>query len=484
MQWNLSLKIRIYLSMILVVVVSFVVIGTITINHFANENKEFHENRLKRQETSVIKSIGYLLEKEGVFENPDSVVTLFANKISELADINGMDINIYNLSGKLLISTHTQYFEKGVFVFQLDNNIIEKMQQEQGRLVEKEHVDSLIILSTYRYMINKNGKPIAIINMPYFQEINMRNNENKSFLITLLEIYLALFIVTAILAYLLSNYITRSIATIGEKLKSTAFGNQTEPLIWKSNDEIGRLVNEYNRMLEQLNESAQLLAQSERESAWREMAKQVAHEIKNPLTPMRLNVQHIERSIHFNDEKDKNKFDTFAQSMIQQIDELSTIASEFSNFAKMPKSSVEDISVSTVISNTLALFKETPHIHFSFKKCQENDVVSIDKGQLSRIMTNLIKNAIQAIPSDKKGEINILCKSENNHVIISINDNGIGMTEEQKEKAFMPNFTTKTSGMGLGLAICKNSVNDAKGEIWFESTENVGTTFYHLIALK
>ncbi|MBL4624836.1 MAG: two-component sensor histidine kinase, partial [Flavobacteriales bacterium] len=266
---------RIYISMLMMIMVSFIVIGVVTVRHFMVENEEYHQDRLERKETAVIKSIGYFLEREGIYDNPDSVVVLFSDKICELADINNLDINIFNLKGELLISSHSDYFEKGVFVFQLDDAILTDLSEGNNRLIKEVEGDTLAILSTYRYMNNIDNKPIAIINLPYFQENRISKKEIRNFLVTLSEVYLFLFMGAAVVAYFLSNYITGSIQTIGAKLKQISLNKRNEPLEWNSNDEIGTLVKEYNRMLSELERSAELLGQSERESAWREMAKQV-----------------------------------------------------------------------------------------------------------------------------------------------------------------------------------------------------------------
>ena len=479
MLFGFSLRTRIYISMLMMIMVSFIVIGVVTVRHFMTENEEYHQNRLERKETAVIKSIGYFLEREGIYDNPDSVVVLFSDKICELADINNLDINIFNLKGELLISSHSDYFEKGVFVFQLDNKTLSELSLGSNRLIREVQGDSLSILSTYRYMNNIDGTPIAIINLPYFQENKISRQEIRDFLVTLSEVYLFLFMGAAVVAYFLSNYITGSIQTIGEKLKQISIGKRNEPLDWNSNDEIGSLVKEYNRMLFELEKSAQLLAKSERESAWREMAKQVAHEIKNPLTPMKLSVQHLERTLSPASEDWKERLQKFSSAIIEQIDTLSDIASEFSNFAKMPQAKTEKVDVNKELLGVLELFKDLPNITFSYDN-SSNDSLEImsDHNQISRVFTNLIKNAIQAIPGGKSGKIRIETKKKGDEVLISIQDNGTGISDDKKAKIFTPNFTTKTSGMGLGLAMVKNIVENSGGKIWFETVVDNGTTFY------
>jgi two-component system, NtrC family, nitrogen regulation sensor histidine kinase NtrY len=479
MLFRFSLRMRIYISMLMMIMVSFIIIGAVTVRHFMVENEEYHQDRLERKETAVIKSIGYFLEREGIYNNPDSVVVLFSDKICELADINNLDINIFNLKGELLISSHSDYFEKGVFVFQLNDQILTDLSFGNNRLIEEVEGDTLPILSTYRYMNNIDNQPIAIINLPYFQENRISKKEIRKFLVTLSEVYLFLFMGAAVVAYFLSNYITGSIQTIGAKLKQISLNKQNEPLEWNSNDEIGTLVKEYNRMLSELERSAELLGQSERESAWREMAKQVAHEIKNPLTPMKLSVQHIERTLSPHSEDWEERLQKFSNAMIEQIDTLSDIASEFSNFAKMPKAKTEKVDLDKALKLSLELFKEHPTANIYYENASNFPVeIVADHNQISRVFNNLLKNAIQSIPEGRKGEIRVEVINKEENILVTIQDNGTGISADKKPKIFTPNFTTKTSGMGLGLAMVKNIVDNSNGKIWFETKVNQGTTFY------
>ncbi len=369
--------------------------------------------------------------------------------------------------------------KKGVFVFQLEKELLQQLGRGDGRVINEVQGDTLAILSTYRYMNNINNQPIAIINLPYFQENKVSQNEIREFLVTLAEVYIFLFVGAAILAYFLSNYITGSIQTIGAKLKQISLSKRNEPLDWNSNDEIGALVKEYNRMLAELERSADLLAQSERESAWREMAKQVAHEIKNPLTPMKLSIQHLERTLSPEDENWEERIKKFSKTLIEQIDTLSDIAGEFSNFAQMPTAKTEKVDLNKELTQVVELFKDLPEAEISYQNNADSpSLIVADHSQISRVFTNIIKNAIQAIPETRKGKIEVNLKQKDQKVEVTIADNGIGIEPEQQEKIFVPNFTTKTSGMGLGLAMVKNIVENSRGKIRFDSTPNKGTTFY------
>ena len=247
---------------------------------------------------------------------------------------------------------------------------------------------------------------------------------------------------------------------------------------WKRDDEIGQLVKQYNKMVEALAESADKLSRSERESAWREMAQQVAHEIKNPLTPMKLSVQHLQRAWNEKSGNLDELVQRISKTMIEQIDTLSVIASEFSNFAKMPRPKNEVLDLDEMIRSAVNLFAVTPGLEIHFEENPGKRLVFADREQLSRAFSNLLKNAIQAIPENKKGMIGIAIKTENGLHVISVSDNGSGIPKALQSKIFSPNFTTKTSGMGLGLAMVKSATELLGGNIWFETTEGKGSVFY------
>jgi nitrogen fixation/metabolism regulation signal transduction histidine kinase len=274
-----------------------------------------------------------------------------------------------------------------------------------------------------------------------------------------------------------TTYVTKPLRIVQQQLARISLGKRNEPIEWQSNDEIGGLVSEYNQMLLKLEESAALLAKSEREGAWQEMAKQVAHEIKNPLTPMKLNLQYLQKVVNEGGEDFSGKFKKVSASMIEQIDTLAHIANEFSNFAKMPKVNLEQVNLREVIQSTIELFK-SDQAQISFSSEIDFPIVLADKNQCVRVFNNIIKNAVQSIPENRIGKIEINISSQNEMVLVSVKDNGSGISDSMKEKIFVPNFTTKSTGTGLGLAMVKNIITAFGGQIWFESDENEGTTFY------
>lgn len=457
--------------MILIILVSFVVTGYVLYQSFKTENEEYHEERLKRKELAINESIDYFLRDQPISSNTDSIVTLFDDKICELADINKLDINIYSISGNLIIGSNPELFDENVVPLSLSRSVRMAIAGADERLTVRHKRDTVEYWSTYDYINNAQNEKIAIINLPYADTQSIHQKDLQAFLTRLAEIYLALFIIAGVIAYLLSNYITGSLKAIGTRLKETKINEFTPSLNWKFDDEIGTLVKEYNKMIIKLEESAATLAKTEREGAWKEMAKQVAHEIKNPLTPMRLNVQYLEKTLKT---EQTEKLKEFTATMITQIDTLTNIADAFASFASMPESKIENVSAKVIIRQTTLLY---PGYNIAFHCKDESIKIKGDKDQLVRIMNNLIKNAIQAIPENIEPNIEVSLNRKEENVLIIVSDNGTGIPEEQRDKIFEPRFTTKTKGMGLGLAMVKNIVEGFEGEIWFETQIGIGTKF-------
>jgi len=262
-------------------------------------------------------------------------------------------------------------------------------------------------------------------------------------------------------------------------MKAISFGAENEEIEWKKDDELGELISEYNKMVKKLEESAQALARSEREGAWREMARQVAHEIKNPLTPMKLSIQYLQRAIDNNAPNVKELSKQVAHTLVEQIDQLSKIAGDFSQFANITNVKQQVFDLSDVINAIIILFNHDERINIIWKKDPGHFMVKADKTQINRLFTNLVKNAIESYTGDEKAFIIIQQQIKNdNQIIVSIHDEGHGIPEAMQPKIFAPNFTTKSSGTGLGLAICKGIVEKANGNIWFKTKETEGTTFY------
>lgn len=475
-KYPIKLGTRIYISMLALLGGSFFFIGIFTFYNFKNQNKEYHNKRLLRKEAATLSSISYFLDSERTHgHSGSSIYELFQHKIFELADIHNLDIIIYNLKGALILSSNKQLIEDDIIPHKIDVHVLNELVEKKERVKESLTNDGEDYLNSYQFIYDTKQNPIAIISIPYFQLDETYKRDLRTYLVALSPIYIILFLGASIMAFLLSRQITEPIRRLSQIMRKAAVMKRYMPLRWNSSDEIGQLVNQYNFMVKELEKSAEILAKSQKESAWKEMAKQVAHEIKNPLTPMKLNVQLFERQLKANDPQFEAKMKKFSSSMIEQVDTLAHIASAFSDFARMPASSKKELNLTQIVKNTVAFYDS---IQIRVHKLDEACLIYADSDQIVRILNNIINNAVEAIPESKQAIISISLSKQDDHVILVIADNGVGVPEELHDKIFEPNFTTKNSGMGLGLAMVKRIIDDLNGDIHFESEQNIGTTFY------
>ncbi len=474
---KLSLRTRIFIVMIVLVLLASVLIAAVAIYQYNEETKDYHEKRLNRKEQNIKTHLKRVLNgRQNTWEvKTRNIPLIFKDEISSIADIHKLQINIYDLEGNLLITSKADLKPD-----QEDKSITPKILNAISNTVDHRYVDKitengLTYQSSYIFIYDNKFKPLAILNLPYLERDDFLSKELNEFLGRLGIAYLFVLIIAIAIAFLLSKYITKSLKTISDKIIATRLEKRNEKIVIEdSSQEISTLVDSYNSMIDELEDSAVQLAKSEREQAWREMAKQVAHEIKNPLTPMRLTVQNFQRKFDPNDENINTKVSEYSKTLIQQIDTMSSIASAFSNFAKMPAQQNETLNVVNITKLALDIFNED---YIVFTSEAEEIIAKFDRTQLIRVVTNLVKNGIQAIPEDKTPQVLVNVGQDNKNVIITVADNGTGVSEENKSKIFEPKFTTKTSGMGLGLAMVKNIVETYKGTISFTSETEKGTVF-------
>lgn len=472
---RLSLRSRIFLYMILLVVVASVLIALVTIYQYNEQSRDYHEQRLDRKESQILSSIDYVLKQTTYPRSTEYLDLIFKDEIYKIADIVKVEFNLYDLEGTLIKSSKPT-FESDSLTKCLSPEILNDLYLSvDKRYVQNNEQLGADYQSSYLIFSDAKAKPLGILNVPYFEDDSFNEEELKEFLKRLSYAYFFMLLVAIAFAFFVSRYITRSLRTISDKMNETRLERRNKKIELKgASEEVSLLVESYNSMIDELEESAVQLATSEREQAWREMAKQVAHEIKNPLTPMRLSVQSFQRKFDSNDPEASQKLAEFSKTLIQQIDTMSSIASAFSNFAKMPAQKNEQLNVVEVIDLALDIFSDQD---IKFTSSKSEIIANFDRTQLIRVVTNLVKNASQAIPKDREPNITVNVDSINDEVVIEVTDNGLGISEENKSKIFEPKFTTKSSGMGLGLAMIKNIIETYQGSIAFTSVENIGTTF-------
>ena len=465
----LTLRVRTFLFMMLILVVAFVLTGIFSLYHFRAENKNYHYERLERKEQAIISHIDYFTgAAQGQSYTPWQWKGVLGGKVAEISSIHKLDVGIYHPSG-LLIAASSLYSEDDSLFPRLLTDYAESS-KAQGRHVVTE---GPFLISTSE-ILGRNNEVELIIRVPYKVDESSIPDEDVEFLQQLVLLYVFLFLFGILFAFVLSNYISKNMRLVIDQLKKVRINGSNEKLTWRLNDEIGELIQEYNVMVEKLERTAVELAQSERESAWKEMAQQVAHEIKNPLTPMKLTLQMMERV------NDPEELQEMASHLLEEVETLTSIAEAFSRFAQMPGLVLEEADISYLTQRALGLYADRGVQILAPEPVR----VKVDKEQWSRIVHNLVKNALQSIEVGHSPKVSVhVAKDDEGNAVVTVSDNGTGIPEHMQERIFEPNFTTKSSGMGLGLALVKNLIENFGGTISFESSSS-GTEFRLVLPLS
>ncbi len=482
--WQMSIRNQVHATIIFMSLLSFIVVGVATIlffiDRYYNNNRESLSRTIQVMQNEVRNSLTDL----AVF---DDVVKLYdlayrdklEQTISKISEIHAVDINMYDLEGNLKVSSLPLPYNKGIVSNLMDPEAYYHLHSlKEIQFFKDEKIGSLEYLSNYVPVLDANGHQYAYLNIPYFTSETKLRQEISNFLVAIINLNAFIFLIAGVVALFITNRITRSFTFISNRMKQVNLGKINEAIKWKRKDEIGELVQEYNKMVAKLDNSAIALAKSEREGAWREMARQVAHEIKNPLTPMKLSLQYLQKAIDNNAGNVMDLTKSVARTLVEQIDHLSQIAGQFSQFANIGNPRNEVFDLNELLDVVTHLHGAEESLELNWQHSNGAVMINADKTHINRLFTNLIQNAMQAVPEGKTPRIDIAQKLENNKVQIVVKDNGNGIPEAMQPKIFTPNFTTKTSGTGLGLAMCKGIVEQSHGRIWFETTEGKGTNFF------
>jgi two-component system nitrogen regulation sensor histidine kinase NtrY len=476
---RISLRTQIFISMILLMFLACLLILVATSVQYQNESIDYNNFRLNRKENQLHKQIDYLVVKNDLLNKKDSVWAKYKEEFSAVIKIHNVNYSVFNLEGKPLF---TSFLPLKIIAnnYSLDSDFLEVILSQPDRFLEKNNDEIGKFQSSYSVLKDGFGNPYGILFLPYFEDVSFSENELNTFLQSLYQIYLLMLVVAIIMAYFISKYISRSLETFREKIDQTGLLKQNEKIqIKNAPRDIASLINSYNKMIDELEKSATLLARTQREQAWREMAKQVAHEIKNPLTPMRLTVQNFQRKFSDDDPDNAKKIDEFSQILIEQIDTMSDVANAFSDFATLPKPKLTPSDLVEVTRRSLEIFENDT---IEFNTSHEQIQLSLDRTQWVRVVTNIIQNALQAVKQGKQSLIKVYILKEKETVKITFEDNGMGIPKSIQSKVFEPKFTTKSKGMGLGLGIVKNIIDSHKGTIGF-TTGSKGTSFVIVLNL-
>lgn len=467
--FNLSTKIQLYLG--LSFLIPMLIVSIALLNTLNQTYKEEIDNSFSTKAYNISE---YLTEVYERFLKNQINRDELANAVSEASSLIQSDINLYGSNGQLMISSEMELFNLGLLGRQIDPQAYNaiKYSNSESKIYKKRIGDLVFSVAYVGLRSYKDGRLLGMMSMPYFDSKNHLIRQQIEVFNDLISIFTIIFIASVIIGNMLIERLVRPLKMITERLKLTDLREVNEPLYYDSNDEIGALISEYNLMILKLEESKAALAESQKESAWKEIARQVAHEIKNPLTPMRLKIQQMMRQ----KEMESVEYRTLG-SLIAQVDALSAIADSFSAFARMPAPKNERFDLLTTLKDVLTLHS-TEGIDIKTPQMQDEPLwIYADHTIFSGIFNNVILNAIQSVEG-RKPIIEVEIINKRKKVVLSFKDNGSGISEADRDRIFTPYFSTKITGSGIGLAVAKKGIENAGGNIWFESQKEVGTTFY------
>ena len=471
---SISFKAKVFLAMGFFLLFTFACTFFITKILHKKQVQQYNSDRFNRKTEAILSDIYYDLKNLNLAKLDDIKNSPLGQWIYEIADVHKVDITCYDLKGIYLTSSIPKELEN---ILRLPPQILKDLQQHgELRYMEDFPDDGKSFQSTFIYVKDNDGHNVGIINMYYLQDNSLQNEELQAFLKYLILTYLGIFVFGMVIAYYLSNYITKSLNAIIEKMQSIHLSKKNQKINMENpSKEIKNLIKVYNIMVDKLEKSAEELSQNQREMAWKQMARQVAHEVNNPLTPMRLYIQNFQKNFRPDDPNIKEKLEDYTNVLTQQIDTMVTTVNKFYHYTDLDKKNDEYIEVISRVKNILSIFQG---VDIDFQSEIKEFYIRIDGELLQRIFTNLIKNAVQATEHIKKPEIKIVIKDTKQMLVFEISDNGKGIPKQIQDKVFQPRFTTKTAGKGLGLSIVKGIVESYKGTLDFKTSQGKGTTFY------
>lgn len=456
--------------------VSFLLIGPVSVIYlrslYAQKANETQFERIRTLSLDISSEVDFsFLEQPGFKSMLDDILRHYSETFFT-------DINVYDVNGKLLATTSPELVELQIQSSLMNAEAYHNMQGERALyFIHEERLGNAVYQSSYISLQDNTGKTLAYLNIPYFTSQSDLQAEILNYVLTYINIILLIIFITLPIVLIITRRVTDPLVRLQTKMREVDINKANEQLEWKSNDEIGALINQYNQLIVALEKSAAELKRTTTESAWRGVARQVAHEIKNSLTPMRLSVQMLQHNVE-NGNASPEQVQRTTATLIEQIDALSDIASSFSTYAKLPENHPHPLDLAELVGNVVNLYDNAENITFHYEHDPSKTYVfNGDKTNLNSAVGNIIKNATQAIGSKPDGRIDVTLQATEKAFVIAVKDNGKGIKEEDKKMIFVPNFTTKTGGSGVGLSLTYNIIQSTGGTITFESREGEGTEF-------
>jgi two-component system nitrogen regulation sensor histidine kinase NtrY len=467
-----SARIQLYINLAFFIPLIIVSISTLGLTSLASQQQLGTEylNKSRIFGQQITSSLN-----DFVYQHDDSQVS-FSNRLADLANLSNLDANVYRPDGKLLATSQPLIFERNLLSAYINPGAYDKVKNGEISFIESEQVGKLHYFVAYTAIKSpQTARLIGILAIPFFQSAYLLEKAQITILGNILNIFAFIFIALLVLSYFVSEWLTFPLRFITQSLRRTSLTRINHPLTWNSNDEIGLMVKEYNSMLYKLSESKNELEHTQREKAWREIAQQVAHEIKNPLTPMKLTLQQLERTLQAGNGT-KEKSQKAIAVLLEQVDTLNDIASSFSGFAKMPELVMKEMEIVSAIKRAVDLHSSSGEI--LFRSSAREIFILGDEQMLNRTFSNIILNGLQSGNPGQAIRIQVLVNKVGDQVRIEFKDNGKGIDPSIADLVFLPHFSTKKSGSGIGLAISKQGIEQMKGKIWFETSPGTGTSFF------
>lgn len=472
-----SFRSRFQLTVFLLILFSLVTIGISSVYFVINLNERKNQNLISDKAHSILIELQHKLldANQYQFADTDYLGTL----MTKFSEVFFTDINLYDPRGYLIATSQSDAFDAEILAQYMDGNAFRVLiENKESMLVHDEMIGDLKYLSAYLPLTNSKNDVLAYLNLPSFSRQEELQAEIGSFLITIINIYAIVLLIAAITGLIVARILTHPLQILAIHLSSVKIGKTNRKIEWQGSDELAVLISEYNRMLDELDSGTVEIKIREREATWNEMARQVAHEIKNPLTPLRLNVQYLQKAWVDGAPDFDQRLQRFIFTMQEQIERLNTIATDFGQFGSLPKPRLAQVDLCGLLRKVIFLFSEGESM-VKLKSDIESCQIISDEGLLQVVFTNLIKNAIQAVPVDRKADVSItLSDVKSGFIEIQVADNGRGIPVSEYHKIFTPYFTTKSQGSGIGLHLVYQIVNALHGKVWFVSEAEIGTIFF------
>ncbi len=476
-----SLRYKIFISMLAILIISSLVILITTVVQYREQSKDYNYKRLDRKEKALRASINVTLRRSIFPVTTENLPLIFKDEIHQLAGIHNLNFEIYDLEGRLLVSS-VRGFGKDTVMSIIPPRMLDSLSKtpEKKLRIEEKNLKGDFI-SAYSYITDLRHKPVGILHVLYESRSEFYEHEMKEFLWRLAKVYMFLIVLAVMITFLISKNITKSLSIISDKLKETDIEQHNQKLYVENiPGELEPLIESYNLMVEKLEASTKRLIKMEKESAWGEMARQVAHEIKNPLTPMRLSIEHFMQTYRPDDPDNAEKVKQFGEMMLDQVEVLNKIAQSFSDYTKISDLDLQYGNIVETVKNTVLLFPQ----NVSWEAAEEEIYTFFDKTRIKQALINIIRNAVQAARDDEQIQITVKVYRLQSKVFIEIEDNGTGIPDEILARIFEPKFTTKSSGTGLGLSIVKRIIESHEGDIVIETNQGKGTKFILILPVK